>query len=158
MEIIKHLYDIARLFEEIDNLQTTSKFFSQIAEVELSYRGLDNSPKLIFDDIRQTSLCIATRVVEGNGDFGMLQRGINRIKAFMFRGGYMIENTIVDATRAAYIATLLEMDQTKIDKYNGDPQSITELEIRPTLTNRLNKLKRQSPGAFYYWAKVSELL
>lgn len=158
MEIIKQLYDIARLFEEVDNLHTTSKSFRQIAEVELSYRGFGNSPKLIFDDVRQTSLCIATRGVEGNGDFGMLQRGINRIKAFMFRGGYMIENAIIDAARAAYIATLLEKGQTKIDKYNGDPLSITGLEICPTLTNRLNKLKRQAPEAFYYWAKVSELL
>jgi hypothetical protein len=73
MEIIKQLYDIARLFEEIDNLETTSKSFSQIAEVELSYRGLVNSPALIYDDIRQTSLCIATRGIEGKGDFQMLQ-------------------------------------------------------------------------------------
>jgi hypothetical protein len=90
--------------------------------------------------------------------FKCCNRGINRIKAFMFRGGYVIENAIIDAARAAYIATLLEKGETSIEKYNGDPQSIVELEIRPTLTNRLNKLKRQSPEAFYYWAKVSELL
>lgn len=49
MENIKHLYDIARLFEETDNFQTTSKFFSQIAKKELAYRGNANSLKLIFD-------------------------------------------------------------------------------------------------------------
>jgi len=158
MEIIKQLYDIARLFEEVENLQTTAKSFGQIAEVELSYRGLENSTKLIFDDIRQTSLCIATRGIEGNGNFEMLQRGINRIKAFMFRGGYMIDNAIVDASRAAYIATLLEKGETNIEKYNGDPYSIASLEILPTLSNRLNRLKRQSPESFYYWAKISQLL
>lgn len=158
MEIIKQLYDIARLFEEVDNLNVTSKSFARIAEVELSYRGLENNPKLIFEDIRQTSLCLATRGAEGNGDFEMLQRGISRIKSFMFRGGYFIENAIIDASRAAYLATLLEKGQKEIERYNGDPMSIATLNINPTLSNKLNKLKRQSPEAYFYWAKTSQLL
>ena len=36
MEIIKQLYDIARLFEKVDNLDITTKSFEKIAEVELS--------------------------------------------------------------------------------------------------------------------------
>lgn len=54
--------------------------------------------------------------------------GINRIEAFMLCGWYMIENAIIDATRAAYIATLQKGGQTKIDKYNSKTQSITEIE------------------------------
>lgn len=158
MEIIKQLYDIARLFDEVDNLEVTSRSFGRIAEVELSYRGLENNPKLIFEDVRQTSLCLATRGAEGNGDFNMLQRGVSRIKSFMFRGGYLIENAIVDAARAAYIATLLEKDITKIERYNGDPMSIASLDIQPTISNRLNRLKRLSPEAYFYWAKTSQLL
>lgn len=158
MEIIKQLYDIARLFDEVDNLEVTSQSFGRIAEVELSYRGLENNTSIIFEDIRQTSLCLATRGSEGKGDFAMLQRGINRIKSFMFRGGYMIENAIIDSARAAYIATLLEKGQTEFERYNGNPMSIASIEIKPSLTNKLNKLKRQSPEAYYYWAKVSQLL
>ena len=158
MEIIKQLYDIARLFDEVDNLEVTSRSFGRIAEVELSYRGLENNPKMIFEDVRQTSLCLATRGAEGNGDFNMLQRGVSRIKSFMFRGGYLIENAIIDAARAAYIATLLEKDITKIERYNGDPMSIASLDIQPTISNRLNRLKRQSPEAYFYWAKTSQLL
>ena len=158
MEIIKQLYDIARLFDEVPNLDITSKSFGRIAEVELSYRGLENNPKLIFDDVRQTSLCLATRGADGKGNFLMLQRGISRIKSFMFRGSYLIDNAIIDAARAAYIATLLETGQTKVERYNGDPLSIASLEIKSTLPNRLSRLKRQSPEAFYYWAKTSELL
>ena len=158
MEIIKQLYDIARLFEEVKDLGTTAKSFSQIAEVKLSYRGWGNNPQQVFDDIRQTSLCLATRGTEGKGDFAMFQRGITRIKSFMFRGGYLIENAIIDAARAAYVATLLEKGQTEIERYNSDPTFIASLEILPTLPNRLNRLKRQSPEAFYYWTKTSQLL
>lgn len=158
LEIIKQLYDIARLFEKVDNLETTTKSFGRIAEVELSYRNLENNQNLIFEDVRQTSLCLATRGLEGNGQFDALQRGIQRIKPFMFNGKYIIEDAIKDAARAAYIATLLETGQTKIEKYDGNPASINSLKIAPTLTTRLNKLKRISPEAYFYWAKTSHLL
>ena len=81
MEIIKQLYDIAQLFDEVPNLDITSKSFGRIAEVELSYRGLDNNPKLIFDDVRQTSLCLATRGAEGKGDFQINQFEVCRVAA-----------------------------------------------------------------------------
>jgi hypothetical protein len=76
----------------------------------------------------------------------------------MFRGGYFIENAIIDASRAAYLATLLEKGQMEIERYNGDPMSIATLEIQPSLPNRLNRLKRQSPEAYFYWAKTSQLM
>lgn len=158
MEIIKQLYDIARLFEEVDNLEVTTKAFSRIAEVELSYRGYGNTPKIIFEDVRQTALCLATRGVEGQGNFTMLQQGVSRIKSFMFQGGYVIDNAIIDAARAAYVATLIENGITAIERYDGNPKSIANLSIQPSLTSKLNKLKRQSPEAFYYWAMISRLL
>ena len=68
------------------------------------------------------------------------------------------ENAIVDTAHAAYVATLLEKGQTEIERYNGDPMSIASLEILSTLPNRLNRLKRQSPEAYYYWAKTSQLV
>ena len=158
MEIIKQLYDISRLFEVAENLTVTSKSFSKIAKVELSYRGMEDNPSVIFDDIRKTSICIATRGSEGNGNFEMLQRGITRIRSFMFRGGYQIEDAVVDSARAAYIATMLETGHLDIKRYSGNPLSVADLSISSTLPDRLKRLKRQSPEAFYYWAKTSELL
>lgn len=158
MEIIKQLYDIARLFEEVNDLETTARSFRRIAEVELSYRSLENNPKQIFEDIRQTSLCLATRGIEGNGHFDALQRGIQRIKSFMFKSRYLIDDCIKDAVRAAYIATLLETGQTAVEKYDNNPALIASLEIAPVLSSRLNRLKRTSPEAYYYWAKTSHLL
>lgn len=76
----------------------------------------------------------------------------------MFRGSYFIDNAIVDASRAAYLVTLLEKGQTEIERYDGNPMSIASLDINPVLTNKLNKLKRQSPEAYFYWTKTSQLL
>lgn len=158
MEIIKQLYDIARLFDKVENLETTTKSFERISEVELSYRNMENNPKLIFEDIRQTSLCLTTRGLDGNGKFEPLQRGIQRIKSLMFQSRYLIDDAIKDAAKAAYIATLLEAGQTAIEKYDGNPASVASLELASTLAPRLRKLKRSSPEAYYYWAKTSHLL
>lgn len=158
LEIIKQLYDIGRLFDKIDDLKITSQSFKRIAEVELSYRSLPNDTSLIFKDIRQTALCMATRGKEGNGNVDMLFTGVGKIKSFMFRSNYSLDKAIADAAKAAYIATCIETDNIIPEKYNGNPLSIAELEIPPVLTSRLNKLKRSTPEAYFYWAKTGELL
>lgn len=48
MEIVKQLYDIARLFEKVESLEATAQSFKKIAAVELSYRGLKDDINLIL--------------------------------------------------------------------------------------------------------------
>lgn len=158
LEIIKQLYDVGRLFDKVEDLETTATAFKRIAGVELSYRDLPDDPALITDDIRQTALCLATRGKEGLGDFTLLQKGINSIKSFMFQGRYVIEHAIVDAAKAAYAATALEKGELHPVKYNGEPMSIAGLELFPSVTTRLNKLRRSLPEAYFYWAQTSRLL
>ncbi len=47
---------------------------------------------------------------------------------------------------------------TAIEKYGGNPEVVLDMAIAPALTNKLNKLQRTLPEAFYYWVKTSELL
>lgn len=158
LEIIKQLYDIGRLFDKTSDLTITSQSFRKIAEVELSYRNLPNHPSLIFEDIRQTALCMATRGKEGKGDIGMLISGVGKIKSFMFQSNYSLERAIVDASKAAYVATCIESGNMIPAKYSGDPHEIADLEIPPVLSTRLNKLKRSLPEAYFYWAHTGRLL
>ena len=158
MEIIKQVYDIARLYEKVDTLERTASSFEKIAEVELSYRSKENNTQLIYEDIRNTSLCFATNGKEGSGDFEALQRGVSRVKSMMFNNKYTFEDALIDTSRAAYIATLLERGLFTIDKYSGNLEEIREMVINNTLPHRLTRLKRYSPEAFYYWSKTSQLL
>ncbi len=157
VEIIKQLYDVARLFDKVINLEITSKSFHSIVKVEMAYRNISNLDA-VFEDILQTSLLISTRGKAGEGDFEILQDGIKKIKSFIHTSNYRIENAIIDSAKAAYISTCIRKGLTCIEKYDGDIQNIMHLEIAPTLTNKLNKLKRVLPEAFYYWVKTSELL
>lgn len=69
MEIAKQLYDVGRLFENVSDLQITKEAFRKIAVVELSYRSFGTDIGQVFNDIRQTALCISTRGKAGEGDF-----------------------------------------------------------------------------------------
>ena len=140
-EIIKQLYDISRLFDKVEDLETTSKSFSRIVAVEMAYRDIDNLES-VFDDILQTSLLIATRGKEGVGNFDILQDGINKIKSFIHTSNYYIDHAIIDSAKAAYIFTCLRKGITKIDRYPGTPEIVMNMVIHPSLTNKLNKLKR----------------
>ena len=157
VEIIKQLYDVARLFDRIENLEITSKSFVSIVKVEMAYRGISDL-ETVYDDILQTSLLLATRGKEGAGKFDILQDGIKKIKSFIHTSNYHIENAIVDSAKAAYISTCIRNGVTRIEKYNGDVDAVLTMSIAPILTTKLNKLKRVLPEAFYYWVKTSQLL
>lgn len=158
MEIIKQLYDINRLFLNVDDFSNTYKSFKKVSEVELGYRNLSGRLSEYFDDVRQTALCIATRGLVGKGDFKNLQMGINRVKSFMYKDRYYIEQAIVDASRAAYLATCLEKGFVGIEKFSGNVNDVVDMDISDTLPSQVRRLKTISPEAFWYWVKVSELL
>lgn len=156
-EIMKQNYDIGRLFDAVDNLELTTKSFNRISLIELGYRNLGTDRTVIFNDIRQTALHLATRGIEGVGDFAALQDGIKRLGAFIYQNKYFIEDAIADAAKAAYIATCIEKGITEIEKYTPSVP-IADLSINKSLPVRLNKLKKTRPDAFYYWYLIDNLL
>lgn len=156
-EIMKQVYDIGRLFDAVDDLDITIQSFNRISLVELGYRNLGTDRKIIYNDIRQTALLLATRGLEGIGYFELLQDGIKRLGAFIYENKYYIEDAIEDSAKAAYLATCIEKGITQIHKF-----SISELNpdmfIGKNLPTRLNKLKKIRPGAFYYWYLIDSML
>lgn len=157
MEIIKQLYDIGNLFDKAENLEVIKTTFTQFAETELKYReskGLNK--KDVIEDIYQTALSIASRGVDGKGDFEQLKLGIERIRTFIFSESYNIEKAIISASKAAYLSTLIEYDETEIEKYKN-PLQMKDWKIDEPMNNKLNKLKKSNPEAFFYWYKIYSL-
>lgn len=157
LEIIKQLYDVGRLFDRMNDLDTVSQSFKAIANVELGYRNLGHDLSQIYEDIRQTALNISTRGFVDREKFALLQKGIINIKPFMYKGAYRIEEAIIDAAKAAYLATLIETGGENIERFT-DAQLTNDLSIKPILTSKLNKLRIGLPEAYFYWAKTSQLM
>jgi predicted nucleotidyltransferase component of viral defense system len=154
MEIIKQLYDVGNLFDVVNDINTIKKTFYLFAKTELAYRNSEGMNEAdVLEDIYQTSLCIAIRGVDGKGNFEELQNGIQRIGSFIFSESYHIEKAINHASKAAYVATLIKYDIAVIQRFEN-PAQIKDWSIDEPLNNKLNKLKKSNPEAFFYWYQI----
>lgn len=158
LEVIKQLYDIGRLFDHVEDLSVASSVFRKIAPIELCYREMPTTDLFpVFEDIRNTALNISLRGQLDKEKFSLLQQGIKRIDSFMYQSPYHIEQAIIDASKAAYLATMIQCGETEISHYDGNPMSIADKQVT-TLPNRLNRLKLSNAEAFFYWSMVDKLL
>ena len=153
MEIIKQLYDIGNLFAEISDITGVAQTFKKIAQTEMKYRGLSSDTDIVLKDILQTALCLSTRGKAGEGDFAALQNGVSQIRAYIFSEGYHIEKAIAYASRAAYLAKLIETGEEDFVRFENAEQVI-HWNIEAPLDTRLNRLKKTNPEAFFYWYQV----
>lgn len=157
MEIIKQLYDIGKLLDVVEDTEIIRATFHRFAKTELAYRNLNaHTASDVLEDIYQTALCIVMRGADGEGNFEELQNGIQRIGNFIFSESYHMEKAITHASKAVYLSALIKFNARTIEKFKA-PREIKDWIIAEPLNNKLNKLKKSNPEAFFYWYKMYEL-
>lgn len=157
MEIIKQLYDIGNLVERMQNPGITATTFHAFAKTELGYRGITGETNLVLDDIFDTSLTISTKGKLGKGRMDAFMQGIGQLKQYIFSENYHIEKAVTHAARAAYVSSLINTGE-KVAKHFSDPLEITDWNIVNQQYNKLNKLRKSNPEAFFYWYQTLSLL
>lgn len=156
MEIIKQLYDIGNLADNVSDIEIIKSTFRAFVKTELSYRDLDKlTEQDVLDDIYQTALCIATRGTDGKGNFNELQKGIQRISRFVFTESYHLEKAITHASKAAYLAISIKENSKKIEKYNN-PLEMKDWVIGEPMNTKLNRLKNQIRKLFSIGTRFSK--
>ena len=159
MEIIKQLFDVASLFDRIDDLSVVRETFGKIAPLELEYRGLDrNNHKMVLDDIYRTAELICTGVYTNNHSFEYkeLMGGVRRIKDLIISESFNQYSAIVAASKAAYLSLLLG---NGIDTFNRFDSTIDLRNVRleSPINPVVNKIKSIKPEAFWYWHEIEGL-
>lgn len=151
MEIMKQLYDIGNLFDVMTDVEMVKETFSHIAKNELLYRKLpDLTPEDVLTDIIQSALCICTRGKAGDCRFAEIQKGIERVKHFIFSDRFHIDNAILAASKAAYIATLIKSGETELRRFDAKTDLSKHIIDNPE-HSKLNKLKKSNREAFWNW-------
>ncbi len=158
MEIIKQLFDIGTLADAVNDINLIRSTFLRIAATELAYRNLpDLTSDDVLEDTYQTALCIVSRGADGKGNFAELQDGIQRIRGFIFSESYHLEKAIVHASKAAWLATLIRYNSSKMERFSSTAQ-VLDFTITGRVNTKLNRLKKSSPEAFFYWFKIADIL
>lgn len=157
MEIIKQLYDIGNLVERMQNPIITATTFHAFAKTELGYRGINAESEIVLDDILDTSLTISSKGALGNGRIDAIMQGIGQLKQYIFSENYHIEKAVIHAARAAYVVALIKTNQTEIRRFS-EPLELKDWVIGNQKYNKLNKLKKSNPEAYFYWHHTLTLL
>ncbi|MGF7218815.1 hypothetical protein GGR92_004994 [Spirosoma lacussanchae] len=147
-EIIKQLFDVAQLFDAVADLSVVGQAFLHMAQEEIAYRRLPITPADVLTDVVNTALLI-TRRDDKDPYFTQLQEGIRRLASFAI-GPFTIEGAILASAKAAYLSRLLTESATTFRRY-AQPAEIADWQLNDPTVNRLNKLKKSQPEAFFYW-------
>ena len=160
MEIIKQLFDVASLFDRIDDLSVVRETFSKIAPLELEYRGLDrNNLQAVLDDIYRTAELVTTGVYtkDQSFEFKELLGGVRRIRDLIISENFNQYSAIVAASKTAYLSLLLGEG---IDTFNRFDSTVDLRNVRleSPINPVVNKIKSLKPEAFWYWREIEKLL
>jgi hypothetical protein len=98
-EIIKQLYDIAFLFDNITDLIVVKMSYNKVVQEEIGFRKLDITAKKVLEDTWQACYTLAERN-EKSEDFKQLQKGIVNFTNFPIEQ-FRIDQAITAAAKAA---------------------------------------------------------
>jgi len=151
LEIIKQLYDIGLLFDVIANMTLVAETFQTVAAKELVYRERGTlSTDDVLNDIFDTACLIGMRGFSSKVEYAELKRGIAKLAGFVYAEHFTLDSAILCAAKAAYIAILIQKGAQEISRF--DPGiDLSKLVITDTSYSKLNKVKKTSPEAFYYF-------
>lgn len=156
LEIIKQLFDVAGLFDRMDQAETVRENYERIVRQELAYRGLAYTVGQVLLDTFEASLTLSLRGQINPEQYAQLEAGVKKIQPFIFSQSFHLDTAIVCAAKAAYLAMLQWRNRSEVERFSGADR-IAPLTIVPAEYNRLNKLKKTSPEAFFYWYQAVAL-
>ena len=159
MEIMKQMYDVASLFDVVDDFQAASSTYEKLAKLELEYRGRNDVPLVdVAMDTIDAAQCISTYGFDDMDDFNFYSEGIDRVRNFIHSEKYNVPSAIRKAAKAAYAAACLVKNVESPVRFDGDVQRVQTLNVENPLSTKLNKLKKTNPEAFFYWSQTSKIL
>ena len=158
LEMAKQLFDVAALFDVSNDIRMVRTTFQKIALQELAYRGMkDLTSSDVLWDAFHTSVLIGTRGVASDKEYAELVDGFRKMAGFVYSGFFSLDSAILCASKAAYLCALILGEIKMIDRFAKNLE-ISVWTITNQDYNKLNKLKKTSPEAFYYFFRALSLL
>ena len=161
-EIIKQLFDLGILFDEVAQVELVQAAYQATVGKELVYRNLpDSAPADVLTDTIRTALHLAHLKLNRRPGSPAettaareLATGITAFAGFPFATRFGTDQAATSAAKAAYLAArLLVADYSALPRFPANPApAITDQRF-----NYLNKL-RSAPTALYYWQHLVALL
>ena len=158
LEIAKQLYDVAILFDASTDVKLVGAAFESIALKQLSYRAMSEQTSAdVLMDVFHTVVLIGMRGSSSPAEYAELLDGFKKLAAFVYSGFFSLDSAILCASKAAYLSALIAKQMDSIHRFENS-QEISSWRIVSSDYCKLNKLKKTSPEAFYYFYLALDLL
>ena len=158
LEIAEQLFDIGILFDGTTHLDLVGRTFENVASTQLVYRGLSKlNPANVLQDVFSTACMIGMRGSAAGNEYAELLEGFKKLAAFIYSGYFSIDAAILCAAKTAYLAALLLRQEGSIRRFEPELDLASWMISNPDF-NRLNKVKKTSPEAFFYYFQALVLM
>jgi hypothetical protein len=164
MEIVKQLFDIGELFDEAKDIKQIIANYRSIRKQESKYHKSAPTFAETLEDTIETSYLFCQSRLKGckeNKGIEEIHRGLKQIRSYLLGIPFHIEEARVSASKAAYLAKLIQGDNKDLDitKIKYSVSRIEEIR-NVSLKGKyeiINKLKETHTEAFYYWWLISQM-
>lgn len=155
VEVLKQMYDVASLIQEMDDFELVKKTYSNTLKTEIAYRGETLTEKDCLIDTIKTAQSISSHGKLEGDEYINLQEGARGLGSFIFSENFNPEVAAKRAPIVMYFAACL-LTGKDFEKYAG-----VEMPSK-TFSNSdfkaFNFLRKLSPEAYYYICKTDEIL
>ena len=157
MEIIKQLYDLSCLYEQVDDISIVREVFERFCAVESRYREHGFSPEAVLEDAQINALSICFRkAYDERCQYEVLSKGAKQVNGFIFSERFSNEKAMVHAAKVAYLVELVKQGINQ--KVLFDPAiDMRNWQISLPTDTRINKVKKSSPEGFFYLYHMVQL-
>ena len=121
------------------------------------FGGICKNTQDVLWDTFHTSVLIGTRGSTSAKEFEELTNGFKKMSSFIFSGSFTIDTAILCASKAAYLSALILQGIDLPDRFDKG-LDLSDWSILNTEYNKLNKVKKTSPEAFFYLFQALRVL
>lgn len=155
VEVLKQMYDVASLIQEMDDYNLVKTTYSNTLKTEIAYRGIPLTYEDCLIDTIKTAQSIASHGKVNGNDYLSLQEGARGLGSFIFSENFNPEVAAKRAPVVMYFAACL-LEEKSFEKYKNEVLPARTF-IHPEF-KAFNFLRKLSPEAYFYICKTDEIL
>lgn len=156
LEVMKQFYDIGILINEHKNFSHVLETYKEVVASEISYRGMEITPKEVLEDTISAAIVIGSRGNVGKDDYPVFVEGIRGVGTHIFAERFSGEIASYRAANVIYMAACLMAEKpyepiNSFEEYVNEP--LTQKDLRG-----LSKMRKAQPLQYAYLVKADRLL
>lgn len=155
LELMKQLFDVDKLFNQLEDVSIVRESFINIANREIHYRNLkDISYEDVLADIQE--FCLDTILQNNPDNQHEINIGMKKLYGFITESKFRKEQEVLTAaSKVLYLIKLIKNNESTIERYHKGFE-LPNVSIPIELRKMVKKMDKYNEEAYYYILKSLE--